>query len=1511
MDKLESRIKELENHIKVLENENERLAENAEDILLLEQIAEKINTLEKEEEIVDFLLERVSLVKDIFFAAFGYLNDEKIEITNSFCNRSENNIFFTEITLPHDFNYSSIKNGIHYNSDKLKESGIRISLLDSDNRFNPDIFILIPIDINSNKKGFFVFADDEPNEDRIDLLLPLLKQLVDTVAGKIINKNLYSSLLELSKKLEEKVLEQTEEIRQSREKYLDLYDNAPDMMFSINPYNGEIMECNQTFANKMNLTKNEIIGRLIFDFYDEEFLPIAKKILIEFLNKGEIKNKKLKLNSPSGESFWVVLSATSIKDKDGKIIRTRSILRDITEIEKLEQEIFEQKGNFRELVENLLDGVAIADESAHHLYVNKKFTEITGYSNEELKNMTGWDYTRPEDIPILKKRMKDRLYGSLEPKIYERIILNKSGEEIPVEMSVTTTIWEGKVRPLAIIRDLREQKRKESEIKKSEEEYKALIESSPQAIWSVDKKYKYIKFNSYYRNMILAKDKIYISVGLSSLEGKEPKEAEFYEKKYNEVFNGKKVEFEIEYNISGKLLYYKNILAPIYFEENVVGVSAIAIDITQIREAEKEIAEHNKKYRLITNTIPDTVIVSKLRDGTVVDANEKFEKFSGWKLNEVIGKTYTEINVWDKIEDRDRLFEQLHTNKVVHNFYTIFRTKNGKKIHATVNATIYEINGEEYLLTISRDLTPIIEANEKAKYFLELLKKTEHLAKIGSWEYDLKTDNTIWSDNLYNLFGLPIGSPKVTSDYFLERMHLDDLIKYKKAEKEIFKNKKEVSSIFRVILEDKSIKYFENIITPIIEDGEVVKLHGVNIDITESSLAKTKLLENEAKLREASKIAKLGYWDLDIINNKLVWSDEVYRIFGTEPQSFGATYEAFLGFIHPDDRTLVNEAYTESLKTKEPYDIVHRIVQKDGTEKYVREMCSTSYDDKGNPKRSIGIVQDITKQKETEIELSMQSQYLKSIFDSIDDALFVHDAKTFKIIDVNNRMLEMYGYSREEFLNLPINEFFHNQHPYTSEEAKEWMEKSRDEGPQAFEWLIKKKDGTLFWTDVRISYAVIASEPRYLVLARDITEKKKAREKIFVANEQLKIIHKIDHAILNSEDISLVCNMAIEKLQNLLKSARVSVALFDDDKQNAVVYSKGLMEDKIGNEQIVAVQDAFPDVQQLEQGKIFAMPNLDMMYELDLVLQELRKKGIRSVLNIPILAHGKLMGSLNVGYIIPEGYTDDDINLAKEVANLIALAIVKDRLRKQLKKQMENLENEVAKRTEELTYANQELQEFAYSVSHDLKTPLRAISGFTDIVKKRIYDSLTDETLQYFDFITEATKNMEDLIRDLLVLSRLGQKDLVTKKISFLEVAEQTVETLQSKIIESNAQVFLPKENIEFNSDPTLLKQILLNLIQNGISYHCKDVKPEIRVEIETDGNELTIKVIDNGFGIDEKYHEKIFNVFQRLENSKNIPGTGIGLSIVKKAVVKLGGNISLISEVNKGTTFIINIPLY
>ncbi len=237
------------------------------------------------------------------------------------------------------------------------------------------------------------------------------------------------------------------------------------------------------------------------------------------------------------------------------------------------------------------------------------------------------------------------------------------------------------------------------------------------------------------------------------------------------------------------------------------------------------------------------------------------------------------------------------------------------------------------------------------------------------------------------------------------------------------------------------------------------------------------------------------------------------------------------------------------------------------------------------------------------------------------------------------------------------------------------------------------------------------------------------------------------------------------------------------------------------------------------------------------------------------------------------------------------------------------LESRVEQRTIQLTTINKELESFSYSISHDLRAPLRAVYGFSQILANRHRESLNQEGREYMNYVVQASRRMEQLIDDLLNYSRLGRKALNLKPVDLNEILEEMQIEFNNKIHDIGGEITIERPLPVIIGDVSLTRQIFINLIDNSIKYRSEDVKLLIKIFCEYNDRELLIKVSDNGIGIAEEYFEKIFNIFQRLHSEEEFPGTGIGLASVKKSVEMMLGSISLTSVPGKGTTFIIKLP--
>ena len=201
-----------------------------------------------------------------------------------------------------------------------------------------------------------------------------------------------------------------------------------------------------------------------------------------------------------------------------------------------------------------------------------------------------------------------------------------------------------------------------------------------------------------------------------------------------------------------------------------------------------------------------------------------------------------------------------------------------------------------------------------------------------------------------------------------------------------------------------------------------VALERLRQEIAERKRMEEVLREREEQLREAQDIARLGRWELDLITNRLHWSDSIFQLFEIDREKFGASYEAFLETIHPDDRDLVNSAYTESLENRTPYEIAHRLLMKDGRVKWVNEICRTDYDAQRRPVRSVGTVQDITERKQAEEALRESEEKYRTVLETSLDPIVVYDMEG-KVIYFNPAFTRVFGWTLEERMGQKMDHF--------------------------------------------------------------------------------------------------------------------------------------------------------------------------------------------------------------------------------------------------------------------------------------------------------------------------------------------------------------------------------------------------------------------------------------------------------------------------------------------------------
>jgi PAS domain S-box-containing protein len=301
---------------------------------------------------------------------------------------------------------------------------------------------------------------------------------------------------------------------------------------------------------------------------------------------------------------------------------------------------------------------------------------------------------------------------------------------------------------------------------------------------------------------------------------------------------------------------------------------------------------------------------------------------------------------------------------------------------------------------------------------------------------------------------------------------------------------------------------------------------------------------------------------------------------------------------------------------------------------------------------------------------------------------------------------------------------------------------------------------------------------------------------------------------------------------------------------------------------------------------------------------------VRNWLGVPLMAGEQVIGIYSVDKAQPGFFTEEHVRMAEALAAQAAVAIQNARLHAQVQHYAAELELRVAQRTAALEAANKELEAFSYSVSHDLRAPLRAVSGFAQIIARRHRAALNEEGQHYVDNIVQASARMGHLIDDLLAYARLGRRSVRSQSVPLGNVLAQNAKDMTARMAETGAVLSFPDDLPTICGDPTLLGQIFANLLDNALTYRRPQVVPRITVTCQMEDSVVVVRVADNGIGIAPEQREKIFNVFQRLHSEEEYPGTGIGLSIVRKATELLGGQVWVESTVGEGSVFCVKLPL-
>lgn len=399
--------------------------------------------------------------------------------------------------------------------------------------------------------------------------------------------------------------------------------------------------------------------------------------------------------------------------------------------------------------------------------------------------------------------------------------------------------------------------------------------------------------------------------------------------------------------------------------------------------------------------------------------------------------------------------------------------------------------------------------------------------------------------------------------------------------------------------------------------------------------------------------------------------------------------------------------------------------------------------------------------------------------------------------------------------------------------------------------------------------------------------------------EQLATLREIDQAILAAESPREIAAEAIRRVRTIVPYESATVTVIDRDPNKARL--------------LAAVDNVLDAPTSLPLDEVYLSDNL-LDGETEVISaedyapvpeaqQRMHEMGLRSILCLPMVVEGEVIGVIHIGRTEPDAFTDNDWKVGRELADHMAIALRQSRLLEAVQEQREKLEERVQERTAEL-------ESFTYSVSHDLRTPLRAIDGYSRILKEDHADQLDDEGRRLLNIIYDSAQTMGDQIDDLLTLSRVGRREMNAVPIDVTALAQETYDELaRAQPDEIDAVTFDLQSLPKAEGDRSMLRHVFRNLVSNALKFTREEDEPRIEVGGEVQNGMAVYVVRDNGVGFDPEQADDMFGVFQRLHEDSDFEGTGVGLALVERVIRRHDGEVWAEGAEGEGAALFFSLP--
>lgn len=1145
-------------------------------------------------------------------------------------------------------------------------------------------------------------------------------------------------------------------------------------------------------------------------------------------------------------------------------------------------------------------------ETFKFIIVNKGGRENTGYSIEELRNMTPVDLNSEFTEEQLRRLIEPLVDGEEDITQFYTDFMRKNGSVYPVEVHLSVNRDEKLF--VATVIDITGSKQVLQSLEENILLFQTLVDTIPDLVWLKDLDGVYLFCNPNIERLFGAK--------VAGIIGKT--DYDFVDKELADSFrdNDKKAlaagrprvnEEWVTFADDGHEALLETIKTPMSDKRgNFIGILGIARDITERKKSEEVIRNSEVRFRKLHESMIDAFVQVDM-NGKIVSYNSTYKELLGYTCDELEHLTYKELTPekWHGFET-DIVKNQILINGFSEIYEKEYIRKDGTVIPVELRTSLLTDNSGNPtgMWAIVRDIS---ERKHSEKKIMDLLSNIEE-EKNRLTSLINSISDEIWFADTNGKFIL--ANPIALKRFCIDSNQMIEVEKFAKSltvlrpdgiirpvdeapplralSGEVVTNQEEIV----LIPETNEYRNRQVNASPVKDsNGRIIGSVSVVRDITEIKSALKSIEKSAQEWRATFDSISDIIWLLDTDCRIIRANAATERVLDITPVEIIGKY--CWNILHGTDGPVDGCPLLKLQKTLKPETSVMMIKKR-----WFRITVYPILNDDGVLTGIVDAIHDITAEKKAEEELSLRSTAMENAA----NAIMITDIEG-TIVWINTAFEKMTQYNASEVIGFNPRDILKSD-KNNSEYYKELWETIKSGRVWKGEIINKRKDGSFYTEEMTIAPVKNAEGEilNYIAIKQDITDKKfaesllNARMELFDFSDD----HTLEEILIKTLDEVERFTFSTISFFHFLEEDQKTISL---QEWSTATSNKFCKTEGKGTHYSVDDAGVWADCIR-EKGPVIHNDYMSLPNRRG--LPEGHAPVIREMV-IPIMRDHKIKAILGVGNKSGD-YTKSDISITNYFADIAWNIIERKRTLNYLKQFNRELELRVAERTAQLEKANKELDSFSYSVSHDLRSPLRHITGFLEMFRMETGDIPNEKAKHYMDVIDESAKRMGQLIDDLLSFSRMGRASLSSNLVNMNYLVNDILEDFSDDIQGDKISVIrhpLP----DIKGDRAMLRVVYVNLISNAVKFSKKSLNPEIIIGHEIINGEDTFFIRDNGVGFNMQYASKLFGVFQRLHNERDFSGTGIGLAMVKNIIERHNGRIWAESEPDKGACFYFVLP--